>query len=195
MVLLGTPEIARRHDFCDDWPAKLSRFRECFLGRNGRSLLFGRVVEDDGSVLRSYIRPLPVWCGWVVVLPKNAEQLIVGNARRIKLHLNHFGMAGPIRANIFVARVFQCSTRITDSRGRDSFHLSKSRLHAPKTSSSKCGFLHSSSLAARSAQEPSAPPVTVTCCRTDVLHCVQQEEKDNVRLFLAYVSQSACCRW
>src|ERR1700682_2905104 len=92
------------------------------------------MIENDGSILRPNVGPLSIQRGGIVVRPKNVEQLVVTDLRGIELHFHDLGVAGFIRANIFVGRVFLFAPGIANSGFSDAFEPAKSFLNAPKTS-------------------------------------------------------------
>ena len=67
--------------------------------------LFRGMVEDDGAVLRTDIRPLTVMLGRVVDAPEEVQQLVVRDNRRIVDDLHHLSVIRAIGADILVRRV------------------------------------------------------------------------------------------
>src|SRR6202023_601302 len=93
-----------------------------------------RMIENNGSVLRPDVRTLSIQGCRIVVRPKNIEELVVTDLRGVELHFHHLGVAGFIRANIFVSRVLFSSTGIADGGFGHAFQSPKGFLNAPKTS-------------------------------------------------------------
>ena len=67
--------------------------------------LFRGMVEDDGAVLRTDIRPLTVRCRRVVDTPEEVQQLVVRDDGRIVDDLHHLSVIRAIGADILVRRV------------------------------------------------------------------------------------------
>src|SRR5882762_1851539 len=99
------------------------------------------MIEDHRTILRSDIRSLSIQGRGIVVRPKNIEQLIVADLRRIELNLHDFRVTGLVAANILVARIFLVATGIPDRSRSHAFEFSKSLFHTPKTARAKCRFL------------------------------------------------------
>src|SRR5437868_3267063 len=100
------------------------------------------MIENCRPVLRSEVRALPVQLRGIVVLPENIEQVSVRNFCRIIFNFNSLGMSGAVRANVFVSRVPQVPTGITNAGSRHAGNLAEHRFNTPKTSCSKCSFSH-----------------------------------------------------
>ena len=76
-----------------------------------------------------------------MVRPENIEQVVVGDLRWIELYFHDFGMAGLVRAHIFVGRAVFRSACVADGRRDHTFQISKSFFHAPKTTCTKGSFV------------------------------------------------------
>jgi hypothetical protein len=141
MIFFGPPKPWRRLDLRHNWPIETSAlFQLVFRGFGGRFLL-GRMIKDHGSILLSGIGTLPIQRRRIVVRPENIKQLVVTNLRRIEFHFHCFGVAGFVRANIFIRRIILCSARVPD-RGRDhALKFAESLFHTPETTCAKGGFL------------------------------------------------------
>src|SRR5580658_5362373 len=114
MIVFRRPECGRRLQLGDDGA------REAALRGVARGLRFGfllrRMKENRGAVLRPDIRPLAIQSGGVVVVPEDLQQIVVADHRRIVGHLHHFGVAGAIRADLFISRVIELTARVADLR-------------------------------------------------------------------------------
>jgi hypothetical protein len=141
MIFFRAPEGRRRLDLRHDWPIETSVLLQlAFRGFGGRSLL-RRMIKDHGSILLSNIGPLPIQRRRIVVRPENIKQLVVTDLRWIELHFHHFGVAGFVRANIFIRWIILHSARVPD-RGRDhALQFAERFLHSPETTCAKGGFL------------------------------------------------------
>jgi len=142
VILLGPPKGRGGHDRGNNRPLVLSARFKLFFGRDGHRLLLGAVVEDDRAVLGANVRPLPVRRRRVVVVPEYVEQFFIRNLGRIVLDLDCFGMPGSIRANVFVGRVFQSSSRISHRGRGDALRLAERLFHSPETAGGKGRHFH-----------------------------------------------------
>src|SRR5579863_6040201 len=89
VIFLGAPELGGGHDLGHDGPRKTA-LRGVAGGARFR-FLFRRVIENDRTVLRAHVRPLPVQRRRVVIVPEDFEQVVVADYVRVKSHLDHFG--------------------------------------------------------------------------------------------------------
>jgi hypothetical protein len=167
MILFRPPEPWRRLDLRHDWPIETSAlFQLVFRGFGGRFLL-RRMVKDHGTILLSNIGALPIQRRRIVIRPKNIKQLVVTDLRWIEFHFHHFGVAGFVRANIFIGWIILRSARVP-SRCRDNaVQFSKCLFHTPETACAKGCLLrfhtgHDGTIV-RGAQPSLAVPF---CCLT-----------------------------
>ena len=72
------------------------------------------MIKNDGAILCANIGPLPVQGCGIMICPENVEQFAIGDLRRIKFDLHHFGVAGFVRANVFVSWIVLVTTSVTD---------------------------------------------------------------------------------
>ena len=105
VIFLGTPEFWRGLDLRDDRPIKFPARHQFFLRLFRGSLLFGLIIKNDRAILRSNVGSLSIQRRRVVIRPKNIEQFVVANLRRIELDLYDLSVAGFVGAYIFVARI------------------------------------------------------------------------------------------
>src|SRR5215469_14739549 len=73
--------------------------------------------------------------------PKNFQELVVADLRRIELHLHHLSMSGLIGANILIGRILLRSARVSDASGQNTFYVAEGFFDAPKTPRTECRFL------------------------------------------------------
>src|SRR5579872_5346084 len=117
MVFFGPPKLRGRLYGRHYRPPVGTGFFERVLGRLGGGFLLGRVKEDYRAILRSYVRTLTVQRGWVMIFPEHSQQLLIGNLRRIEFHLDHFRVAGMVRADVLIAGLGERSSHIADGSG------------------------------------------------------------------------------
>src|SRR5688500_11571819 len=80
------------------------RLEATFLFFSG-SLLLRRMVKNNGAILIAHVGSLAIQRGWIVVRPKDVEELIVTDSGWIEFYLHHFGMTGLVAADISVSRI------------------------------------------------------------------------------------------
>ena len=114
VVFFRAPEIRRRLDLGYDRPIEFAALSYFLLRLFSGGFLFRRMIEDHGTILGADVRALPIQSRRIVVGPKNVEELIVTDLRRVELQLNDLSVAGLIAANIFVARIVFLPARIAD---------------------------------------------------------------------------------
>jgi uncharacterized protein len=98
--------------------------------------------EDRRAVLVADVGSLPVQRGRVVIIPEDFEQFVIADDLGVKGDLDHLGMAGAIRADVFIGGVVQLPAGITDLRGLDARQTPERGFDAPKTACTECGLLH-----------------------------------------------------
>jgi hypothetical protein len=141
MIFFGAPEPWRRLDLRHDWPIETSAFLQLVFRGFGSCSLLRRMVKDHGTILLSNIGTLAIQRRRIVVRPENIKHLVVTDLRRIEFHFHHFGVAGFVRANIFIRWIILRSARVPN-RGRDhAFQVAESLFHTPETTCAKGGFL------------------------------------------------------
>src|SRR5262249_16028064 len=141
VIFFRSPEFRRRLDLRDNRPIELPARREFRLGCFGRSLLFRRMIKNHRAILPADVGTLAIQRRRIVVRPKNVEQLLVTDLRRIELDLDNFSLSGFVPANIFVTRIVLVAASVTDCRRCYALQSSKIFFHAPKTSRAECRFL------------------------------------------------------
>ncbi len=137
MIFFSPPEPWRQFDLRHDWPIETSAlFQLVFRGFGGRFLL-RRMVKDHGTILLPDIGTLPIQRRRIVVRPENIKQLAVIDLRRIEFYFHHFGVAGFVRANIFIGWIILRSARVSN-RCRDyTVQFSERLFHTPETACAK----------------------------------------------------------
>jgi len=141
MIILGGIELGEGRDLGDDGMVKI------LLG-GGLGLLRGEllrrvVVEDDGTVLRAFIRALAVEGGGVVGLPEDAEEFGVGNFGGVKGDLGHLGVAGVAAADVGVGGVAGVAAGKAAGHGVDAGQAFIDGFHAPKAAAPEGGGFES----------------------------------------------------
>src|SRR5919108_73496 len=140
VVVLGLVEGRRRLDLRHDRRAPVRLLARL---RAQRELLLLLVVEeDDRAVLVADVPSLAVELRRIVLVPEDVEQLFVSDELRVEGHFDDLGMPGRVRADIFVRRILERATGVTDARPGDAFDLAKRRLDAPEaTGAERCLLL------------------------------------------------------
>src|SRR5579871_946814 len=103
--------------------------------------------EDHRSILGTDIGTLAIESGGIVRVPKDSQQLVIGDLRRIEFHLHHFGVPGLVGTDILVGRVATRAAHITDRSGCNALGLAESGLNTPKASGPESCFFHTPSVA------------------------------------------------
>ena len=75
--------------------------------------------ENAGPVLRAYIGPLSIELCKIVCFKKKLRQLIIACFRGIINHLDRFGMARLICADLLICRIIHMSAGISNRRRND----------------------------------------------------------------------------
>lgn len=141
MIFLGTPEFRGQLDLGNDRSWKAAAHVDLIPGSFGRRFLFRRMIKNDRAILRADIGALPIQRRRIMIRPENIENLVVTYLRGIKFHFNDLGVAGRVRANVFVAGIVFCSAGIADRSRGYAFQVAKGFFYAPKTAGPKCRFL------------------------------------------------------
>ena len=89
----------------------------------------------------SNIGTLPIQRRRIVVRPENIKQLVVTDLRWIEFHFHHFGVAGFVRANIFIGWIILRSARVPNRCRDHAVQFSEAFFHTPETTCAKGGFL------------------------------------------------------
>jgi hypothetical protein len=182
MIFFGPPKLWRRLDLRHDWPIETSALFQLVFRGFGSRFLLRRMVKDHGTILLSDIGTLPIQRRRIVVRPKNIKQLVVTNLRWIEFHLHDFGVAGFVRANIFIGWIILRSARVPNCCRDHAFQISESFFHTPETTCAKRGFLcfhtgHDGTIV-RGAQPSSSIPL---CCLTVVARRIRIALKSDSR--------------
>jgi uncharacterized membrane protein (UPF0127 family) len=88
-----------------------------------------------------HIGTLPIQRRGVVIVPEDFQQVMVADHLRIKRDLHYFGVAGSIRADVFIGRVVVLAAGVADLRGFNPRQTPERGLDAPKTARAKGGLL------------------------------------------------------
>ena len=141
MIFFGPPKPWRRLDLRHNWPIETSALFQLAFRGFGRRFLLRRMVKDHGTILLTDIGTLPIQRRRIVVRPKNIKQLVVTNLRWIEFHFHYFGVAGFVRANIFIRWMILRSARVPNRCRHDAVQFSEGFFHTPETTCAKGGFL------------------------------------------------------
>src|SRR3954471_22308242 len=98
------------------------------------------MIKNNGPILSSHVRSLPVECGWVVIRPKNVEQLLIIDLGRVEFNLYDLRMPRFVVADILITGIFFGPTGVTDRRCDDAFQISECLLNSPKAAGTEGGF-------------------------------------------------------
>src|SRR5580658_1605243 len=71
---------------------------------------------------------------------ERVQELLVADALGFKSHLDNFGVAGLVGANILVAGPLQLAALITHRSGRHAWNGGEGGFHAPEAACSECCF-------------------------------------------------------
>jgi hypothetical protein len=113
MIEFRGPEFARRCEF--GFHIVILLF-ECRDELGGGFFLLIIQIENSRTVLLAHIRPLAIQLGEIMRLEEQPGQLLVARFRRIVDHLDRFGMARLIRADLFVGRIINMPARVAHRR-------------------------------------------------------------------------------
>ena len=141
MIFFGPPKPWRRLDLRHNWPIETSALFQLVFRGFGSRFLLRRMVKDHGTILLPDIGTLPIQRRRIVVRPKNIKQLVVTNLRWIEFHFHYFGVAGFVRANIFIRWMILRSARVPNRCRDHAVQFSKGFFHTPETTCAKGGFL------------------------------------------------------
>ena len=100
--------------------------------------------ENRRAVLIADVRSLSVQRGRIVIIPEDFEQIVIADDLGIEGNLDHFGVAGAIRANVLIGGVIDLAAGIADRRGFDARQTPERGFDAPETARTECGLLHTS---------------------------------------------------
>ena len=95
--------------------------------------------EDRGAVLRADVGPLAVHLRWIVDLPESIKQLIVADFLWIEGDLHDFGVAGCVRADIFLRGIQSVAAAVAHRNIHDARQSPECRFDSPKAAGAKCG--------------------------------------------------------
>lgn len=147
VVVLSSPKCRGWFCPCYDRARVFSRRVERFEHGMCSPFLFGSVCKDDGTILRTMIRPLSIYRRWIMILKEYREELLVWYLRGVVLQLNDLNMPGSVRTDLFICRIVYLSSHIPNCRVGDTRNNSKEFLGAPKAAHAKCSS-HTSSMTA-----------------------------------------------
>ena len=112
MIDLGGVEFVERHYLGYDGAAVFARCVFVLNGLVDGGFLLRGAVKSDGTVLRPYVRPLPVERTAVVTNEKGVDKRIERDYGWVIVNLKRFGVAGLAAAYLLVSWVFEVTTGI-----------------------------------------------------------------------------------
>jgi len=141
MIIFSAPPLSSLHNLRYNILAFLSEVGVLNLLRDslGDCLLFRRIVEDRGTVLRSTVRTLLVRRRRIMCAIEEFHEFSIRDLTRIELDSGTFSMSRRTRANETVLRVLAISTSVAYF-GLDPFVLvvfDENVLGSPEASASK----------------------------------------------------------
>jgi hypothetical protein len=132
VVFLCGIKFARWHDLSDDRLREAVILNKTFFRFESFSHLFIIICKDSSAVLLADVGSLAVICGWIMMLPKQIEQCIIGDNARIKLM--RIASAWPRRtsAHLFVRRIGNAAASVTDGSIDHTFNLAEKIFRSPE---------------------------------------------------------------
>src|SRR5439155_16467518 len=134
VVRLGVVERPGRRDLGRDLAVACGPelLLERGASRLGDRALLVAIRIDRRAVLRADVIPLPHPLRGVVVLPEEAEDLLVARLLRVEDDEHRLGMTGAARADLLVRRVPREAAGIADRRRVDAGRLPEDALRTPE---------------------------------------------------------------
>ena len=93
------------------------------------------MIKDCASVLRAFIRSLPILGCRIMGLEENLEEFFVGGFVRVVNDFNCFCMPGCFGANLFIGRIRDGATDVARDHIFDALHSLKDCFSTPEASS------------------------------------------------------------
>src|SRR5258708_20469200 len=137
VVVLGSVEGGRRDDLGDDRAAEGPPALQLPLRVQGRRLLLGIVKEDRRAVLRADVRSLAIRGRGIVILPEDPQQVLVGGALGVVLHLHRLPLAGAAGPHVLIGGVRHAAPRVSDRGRQHAGHGAERRLDSPEAARRK----------------------------------------------------------
>lgn len=143
MIFLGKGELAKWGDFGRHASVPEARqFRlESVSSCQSSLLLFGGGAVDRTSILSTDVVALTIPLGWIMILPEDLQDVVVGDDGWVEHDENDFCMVCRTRTDCLVGRRGGVSTCVPD-RGRvDSVEIPEQPLGTPKAAhADDCDF-------------------------------------------------------
>src|SRR5262249_28873820 len=109
-----------------------ARLRGRFRGFGEAALLLV-TIKDRAAILIAVIAELLIFRQRIDIVPKNIEQLLVGDFRWIEDDLNRLGMARPAVGNLLIGRIGGAPAGIARGCADHACDLVEVGLHTPET--------------------------------------------------------------
>jgi len=139
MIVFRGIEPIQRGNLCHDGfvpHVSSAEFVDKFFGDG--FLLF-IVIEDCRTILCALIGALLVQCGRVVDREENLQDFPVRNLGRIESHLNCFGVAGAVGADLLIGGINGRGARVAGNDVLNPLDFLEDRFNAPEAAASKSG--------------------------------------------------------
>src|SRR5579863_7707070 len=143
VVVLGVVERRRAGDLGGDWlePARGEGGVVALARALGGLALPWRRREDRGPILGADVVPLPHALRRIVVLPKDLEQRLVAELRRVEHDEHDLGVPGAARTDFLIGRVLREAAGVADGRRVDAGRLPELPFRPPKAAEGEHGLL------------------------------------------------------
>jgi hypothetical protein len=133
MIILRRPKLRGRLYLGNDRRTMDPAAFQCCLRGTCCSFLVGVVGKYDRTVLAAlFVWALIVQGGRIVQLPKDVQQLVVRNPRRVVAHFDHLYMPGRVGTYIVICGIVYRAAHISNSGSSYARELAEDLLNAPK---------------------------------------------------------------
>ena len=141
MVFLRIVEFNCRDDLCNNWVAVFSDLVKFSFDFLGNLFLFLIVIINCRPILTAYVWTLPVRRGGIMQIKEGSNKVAIADCFGIIFDLHGFGVAGIIRTNLVVGRVFDFATSIPNSCAGHPRNFQQAGFDPPETARRKGGLL------------------------------------------------------
>ncbi len=140
MVILSDDEISGGQNLRGDWPLNAPAFLQSITRGDGNRFLLGAMEEHCSQILTANVHALAVRLRWVVVLPKDLDQIIVGDTVRVISHTHGFDVAGGAGADLLVGCLGNMATGVTRFGTQNAIYSTVGGFDSPESASGKSGL-------------------------------------------------------